>query len=155
MARGKAIRAKIAGGLQKVREFDRLVAANARDGRRPRQIGIGKVFHHLLAELGLVIEHIVRNADLVGHIPGIMDVLPGAARALLLDGRAMIVELQRDTDHVIALRLQHGGHDRAVDSARHGSDDARFRGRFGKSKRVHAAIPGRRQFISHVSLQPG
>ena len=90
---GKTICPEITGGFQQVRKLDRLVTANARNRCRTGQIGIGEVFHHLLAELRLVVEYIVRNADLVGYVAGIMDVLPGAAGALLLDGSAMIVKL--------------------------------------------------------------
>ena len=151
----QAVRAQIPRRLQQVREFDRLVAPDAGNGGRTRQICISKVFHDLLTELRLVIQHIVRNADLIRYVAGIVDILPRTTGALLLDGGAMIVQLQRDADDIIALRLQHGGHNGTVDTARHGGDNARFRGWFGKSKRVHTAIPGRRQFISHVSLHPG
>ena len=109
----------------------------------------------MFTELRLVIQHIVRNANLIRYIAGIVNILPRAAGAFLLDGCAMIVQLQRDADDIVALRLQHGGHNGTIDTARHGSDNARFRGWFGKSKRVHTAIPGRPQFISHVSLHPG
>jgi hypothetical protein len=53
----------------------------------------------------------------------------------------MVVELKRDADHVEAVALQetrdHGG----IDAARHGDDDARLVGGFGKIEGVHHEGP--------------
>ena len=54
-----------------------------------------------------------------------MDVLPRAAGALAMSGRAVVVKLQGDADDVVAFRLQQGGHDRGIDAPRHGNDHAR------------------------------
>ena len=48
----------------------------------------------------------MRNAERAGHRARVMDVLAGAAGALAMGRRAMIVKLQRDADDVIAFRLQ-------------------------------------------------
>ena len=42
-----------------------------------------------------------------------------------MHGLAVIVELQRDADDVIALPLHEPGHDGGIDTARHGDDDTR------------------------------
>jgi hypothetical protein len=65
----------------------------------------------------------MRNADPLGDIARVMDVLTGAAGALAMGGRAMIVELQRDADDVVALGLQQRGRHRGIDPAGHGDDD--------------------------------
>ncbi len=65
----------------------------------------------------------MRNADPLGDVARIVDVLPGAAGALAVGGRAMIVKLQRDADDVVALGLQQRSRHRRVDAAGHGDDD--------------------------------
>jgi hypothetical protein len=65
----------------------------------------------------------MRNADSFSDVAGIVDVLSGAAGALTMSGRAMIVKLQRDADDVIALGLQQGSRHRRVDAAGHGDND--------------------------------
>ena len=94
----------------------------------------------------------MRDAHLIGDIARIMDVLARAAGALLLDGGAVIIELQRDPDHVIALIGQHGGDDRAVDPARHGGHDTGFRWGLCKAKRIELARWGAHK-VSHLILQ--
>ena len=65
----------------------------------------------------------MRNADALGDVAGVVDVLPGAAGALAMGRGAMIVELQRDADDVVALGLQQRSRDRGIDAAGHGDDD--------------------------------
>src|SRR3546814_4544740 len=55
-----------------------------------------------------------------------MDILAGAAGALARNGGAMVVELQRDADDLIALVRQQPGHHRRIDPARHGDHHAGF-----------------------------
>ncbi len=133
MARGQAICPQIAGHAQQILELHLLVAPNAGDGRGPRQIGIGEILHHRLAKAALIIEHIMGNAEPIGHAACIMDILPRAARARLVHRRAMIIKLQRDADHLIAIAGQQGRHHRAVDPTRHGCHHARLRWWLGKS----------------------
>ena len=54
---------------------------------------------------------------------GVVDVLAGAAGALAVGRRAMIVELEGDPDDVVALRLEQRRGHRGIDAARHGDDD--------------------------------
>ena len=58
------------------------------------------------------------------HPAGILNVLPGATRALARRRLAMIVELQRDADDVVAFRPQQGRDDRGIDPAGHGHHHA-------------------------------
>ena len=67
----------------------------------------------------------MRNADPLGDVARVVDVAAGAAGALAMGGRAMVVKLQRDPDHVIALGLQQGSRHRGVDAAGHGDHDPR------------------------------
>jgi hypothetical protein len=59
----------------------------------------------------------MRDAERLADAAGIVDILAGAARAGAVHGGAMIVELQGDAEHVIALALQNAGHDGTVDAA--------------------------------------
>ena len=77
------------------------------------------------------------DADPVGHLARIVDVLAGAARALAADGHAVVVELEGDPDHVVALLTQQGGGDGGVDTAGHGDNDARVRRPLCNTERVH------------------
>ena len=79
----------------------------------------------------------MRDAERLGDAAGIVDVLAGAARAGAMRRRAMIVELQRDADDVIALALQQAGDDGGIDAARHRDDDA---GVFGPSGKIRLFI---------------
>ncbi|GIX14265.1 MAG: hypothetical protein KatS3mg118_2224 [Paracoccaceae bacterium] len=93
---GEEIRPQFARGLKKVAELDALVAAHAGQGRRAGEIAVGEVVDHLASEDRFVIQHVVGNAQTLGHPPGVADVLPRAAGAAALHRRAVIVELQGD-----------------------------------------------------------
>ena len=110
---------------QQVAELDPLVAADAGHRRRPGEIGVGELVDHAFPEAVLVVEHVVREPHRLGDPPRVVNVAPGAAGALPACGRAVVVELQRDADDVVALFGQHRRHDRAVDTPRHRDDDAR------------------------------
>ena len=109
-------------------ELHGLVAADAGNGRLAAQVGVGEILDHLLAEAAFIVEHVVGDAHGVGGRARIMDVLAGAAGALLLDGLAVVVELQGDAHHLIAGPSQEGGGHGGVDAARHGRNDARANG---------------------------
>jgi hypothetical protein len=72
-----------------------------------------------------------------------VDILPRAACTLLGQRRAVVIKLQRDAHHVIALVLQHRRHDRGIDAARHGDDDPRVGGGLGQAKRIQGQIAHR------------
>ena len=165
MAGGEAIRAEIARGLQEVFELHFLIALHAGNGRLAAQVAVGKVVHHRLAEAAFVIEHVMGNADAVCHAAGIVNVRARAARAGAAHGLAVIVQLKRDADHIIALFFQEGRDDRGINAARHRHHDAGFSFRLIKSERIghgrevtplpadHKASPG--NFRRGVPSLPG
>src|SRR5450759_3299112 len=123
MASRQHIGAELARGDQQVVEFDRHVAFDARHRRLAGDVALGEAINHCFLEAALVVEHVMRNADALGNAARIIDVLPGAAGALAVGGGAVVVELQRDADHVIALGLEQRGGHRGIDAAGHGDDD--------------------------------
>ena len=123
MAGRERLRAELARGRQQVAELDRAVALDAGHRRLARGVALGKAVDHQLLEALLIVEHVMRNADPLGDIARVMDVLAGAAGALAMARRAMVVKLQRDADDVVTLRLQQRSRGRGVDAAGHGDDD--------------------------------
>ncbi len=128
--------AKPAGGGEQVDELDRLVAGNARHRRLACDIAVGEAVDHRLAEARFVIEHVMRDAERLGDTARVVNVLAGAAGAAPMRRRAMVVELQRDADDVVALARQEAGDDRGIDAARHGDNDALILGKAGKIEAV-------------------
>ena len=117
--------AQIPRDIQQVAELHRLIAADAGNGGFAAQIGVREVFDHLLTEPALVVEHIVRDAHRLGRGACVVDILAGAAGALLLDRRAVIIELQRHAHDIVAGAGQQGRSHRGIDAAGHGRDDPR------------------------------
>src|SRR6185503_17147503 len=68
---------------------------------------------HAGPEARLVVQNVVGNAEPVGHPAGVVDVLAGAAGPAPSGRRAVVVELQRDADDIVALALEEHGHDHA------------------------------------------
>src|SRR5262249_6932017 len=107
--------------------------------RLAMRVAVGEIVDHGLAEAALVIQHVMRDADRGRDVAGIVNVAPGAAGALAMRRRTMIVELQRDADDVIALRLQQSSRHRRVDPAGHGDHDT---GVFGTAFKIETVAHG-------------
>ena len=133
--------AELPRGLQKVAELDGAVALDAGDRRLAVEIALGEAVDHRLAEARLVVEHVMRDADRLGDAAGIVDVLAGAAGALAMGGGAVIVELQRDADDIVALALEQGRDDGRIDAARHGTTTRVFEGSVGRSSVLSMVRP--------------
>jgi hypothetical protein len=131
-----AIGIQIARGAQQVLELHPLVAADAGHRRCAAQIGVGELVHHRFAEHAFIVEHIMRKAHRLGHAAGVMDIAARAARALLRQRRAMVVKLQRDSDHIVARARQLGRDHRGIDAARHRHDHAGIGRRLGKTQGI-------------------
>ena len=125
MAGRQELGAEFARGLEQVAEFDRLIALHARHRRLAGNVALGEAVDHRFLEAALVIEHVMRNADALGDGAGVMNVAAGATGALAVRRRPVIVELQRDADHVVAGLGKQRRRDRRIDAARHGDDNAR------------------------------
>ncbi len=80
-------------------------------GVSPLGVARGEFVDHLLAKLALVVENEMRNAELRRDASGVVDVATGAAGALAMGGLAVVIELHRHADDVIALLLQQRGDD--------------------------------------------
>ena len=94
------------GRLQQVVKLDLLVAGYARDWRLALEIAVGERAHHRLGEPRLVVEHVMRDLEPVRDAARVLDILAGATGALAPDRLAMIVELKRDADDVVAFGLE-------------------------------------------------
>ena len=125
MAGGERRGAEFAGRRQKVGKLDGLVAGHAGDRRLAGHVALGKGIDDGLAKALLVIQHVMRDAQRLGDAPGIGNVPAGAAGAAAVGGGAVVVELQRHADDVVAFALQQAGDHGGVDTAGHGDDDAR------------------------------
>ena len=142
VARRHRLGPEVAGDVEKIAELDGLVAADARHRRLTGQIAVGKLVDHRVAELRFIIEDVVGDAQHLGSQAGVVNVLTGAAGPLLLQGRAVIIELQSYADDVIARLVQQGGDDGGVHPARHRRDHARSgrqadRRARGLDRRIH------------------
>ena len=136
MAGRQHVGPEIARRVEEVGEFDVLVAAHARDGRLAAQVAVGEGIDHLRLEAAFVIQHVMRNIQPRGDGPRIVDVATRAAGALAADGLAVVVELQRHADDVIALARQQRGDNRGIHPARHGDDDPRVGGALRQAKGI-------------------
>jgi hypothetical protein len=105
-------------------------------------IALGERIDHRFAKPLLVIEHVMRNAQRFADAARVVDILAGAAGAGAMHGSAMIVELQRDAEHVIALAFQQAGHDGGINAAGHGNDDTCVFGLTIKIETVHGIQSG-------------
>ena len=79
------------GRLEQVVELDLLIAGDAGDRRLSLEIAVGERAHHRLGEARLVIEHVMRDLQRIGHAARVLDVLPGAARSFPAECLAMVV----------------------------------------------------------------
>ena len=131
---------QILRGFQQVAELHRLIAAHAGDWGRARQILVGEFLDHRLAEPAFIVENVMWESHLLRHTPCVVNVAPGAAGALFRQRGAMVVELKRDADDVVAFFRQHRGDNGAVDAAGHGDDDPRIGGGFGQAKTVSCGV---------------
>src|SRR5487761_136041 len=130
------VRAEVARDGEQIVELHRFVAANARHRRLAGDVGIGEFVDHRGAKALLVIEHVMGNAERLGDPRRVVDVLPGAARALAAGCLAVVVKLQRHADDVITAFDQQRRHGRAVDAARHGDDHPRA----GSERHIHQVL---------------
>ena len=107
-----------------------IVAEAAGDGRAPGKILLDERTNHVALEALLVIDHVVRDADLLGDAAGVVNIveraaasLHGLGHALLAGEAALVPELHGQADDVVSLGAQHGRDGGRVHTARHGYGD--------------------------------
>ena len=137
--------AEVVGGGEQINEFHVLVAGDARDRGLAGDIGAGKRLDDLLPKPLLIVEHVMGNTEPRGDIARVVDILPGATRALAMRRFAVVVELHRHADDVVAFGGKHRRGDRRVDPARHRHDDAGVGRRLLQAEAIERSSWGRRE----------
>ena len=114
---GDRLRAEALRAGRERRELQVAVAVDARNRRPARGVLLDEVRHDVLAELALEVDDVVGDAEARGDAACVVEVVDGAAAAETRLTAALIVQLHRQADDLVAcLRHQRGGH-RRVDSA--------------------------------------
>ena len=121
-------------------------ASRRRSTSRSRTPLHGERRHHLVAEPGLIVKHVVRNAEPVGDAAGVIDILTGTTGTGSTDRRAMVVKLKCDANDIVSLALQQSCDDRGIDATRHGHDNARV----GGCTRQHQAVETALIFMARI-----
>ncbi len=127
VASGDAAGADLAGGDQELIELDVIVAEGAGDGGAAGEVVGDEGLDDVGLEALLLIDEVVRDAELFGDAAGIVDVVDGAAAALDLLGHAVVTgestlvpKLEGEADEGVSLRTQEGGDGGGVDASGHG-----------------------------------
>src|SRR5690242_11972143 len=94
---------KLARSHQQIAKFDSLIAFDAWHRRFAGHVACREPVDDRFFESLLVVEHVMGNADPRRHGAGVVNVAPGTACAFTVGRRAMVIELERDADDVIAL----------------------------------------------------
>jgi hypothetical protein len=81
-------------------------------GVSPLLIGIGEGLDDRGLEALLIVENVMGNAERCRHAARVMDILPGATRALAMNGFAVVVKLEGHAHHFVTLAGKQARHDR-------------------------------------------
>ena len=106
MAGRQQVGAEVIGGVEQIGEFHVLVAGDAWHRGLAGDVGAGERLDYFLSKALLVVEHVMGNAEPRRDVPRVVDVLPGAARALAMGRFTVVVKLHRHADDVVALPRQ-------------------------------------------------
>ncbi len=127
VAGGNAIGADLLRDYEQLIKLQMIVAEAARDGRASREILGDERTHDVALETLFVIDHVIRNAEVLGDAAGVVNIVERAAAAgyllghALVSGEAALVpELHSQADDVVSFGAQHGRDGGGIDSARHG-----------------------------------
>ena len=126
MTSGDMRRVQHPRALSEETELDLVVAGDTRVGSAPVFVLPLEVVNHEGPELALDVEHIVGDAQGAAYGTSVLDVVDGAAAAIVLRqvGFVDVVQLHGDADYFVALLVQQEGSDGRIDAAAHGDDDA-------------------------------
>ena len=127
MPGGEQVGADLARRDQQLVKLQMVVAQAARNRRPAGEVLVDERAHDIVLEARLLIDHVIRNAQLLGHVAGVVDIVDGAAASLhrlghaLVTGKATLVpKLQGQANDVVAALAQHGRDGRGIDTAGHG-----------------------------------
>ena len=111
-------------------ELEVVVAEGAGDGGAAGEVLGDEGLDDVGFEAVLLVDEVVGDAEVLGYVAGVVDVVDGAAAALdrfghaLVPGEAALVpELEGEADEVVPLSAQEGGDGGGVDSSGHGYGD--------------------------------
>ena len=131
VAGGDALGADLAGGEEKLIELEVVVAEGAGDGGAAGEILGDEGADDLGFEAVLRVDEVVGDAEVLGYVAGVVDVVDGAAAALgnglgdaevgVVGGEAALVpELEGEADEGMSLGVEERGDGGGVDAAGHG-----------------------------------
>ena len=128
VARRHDVRIKPRRTVDEGRKLEVAIAMAARNRRAAGRVLTDEVVHHCGLELALEIQDVVWNSDRGRDLSGILQVIEGAAASeAVRHALALVVQLHREADDVVAgIGQPRGGH-RRVHSSRHGDDYAHGR----------------------------
>src|SRR5579883_1007117 len=112
MPRNESRGAELARGLEQIGEFYSLIAQHTGYRSLAREITFCEIVDHRPAKAILIVEYIMGDAKPIRDAPRIANILPGAASAAVAADLAIIVELQRYAQRLIAGRCHKGGSER-------------------------------------------
>ena len=120
-----------AGPLGERGELEIAVAAGAGERRPSGRVLAHEIRYHVVVELALEIDDVVRDADRGGDTPCVGQILERAAaaeRARAVTLFRHVIELHGQTDNLVALLGQERRGHRRIHAARHCNHDAHFEG---------------------------
>ena len=131
VACGDALGADLAGGEEKLIELEVVIAEGAGYRGAAGEVLADEGADYLCLEAVLGVDEVVRDAEVLGYVAGIVDVVDGATAALgdgfrhtlagVIGGKAALVpELEGEADEGVSLGVEERGDGGGVDATRHG-----------------------------------
>ena len=115
MAGGDKLGVESRGALSERRELQVTVAMDAGNGRPAAGVLVHEIRDHLIGELALEVDDVVRDADAGGDTPRVVQVVDGTAgaesRRLTAGALRLVIELHREPDDLVALPGEQRGGD--------------------------------------------
>jgi hypothetical protein len=128
VAGGDTAGANAAGGLEQLVKLEVVVAERTRDRSSASQIFLDERPNNIVLKTLLLIDDVIRDPEVFGHAPRVVDIVEGTAatslrsvRDAMLAGQASLIpKLKRQPDHRLALMSEHCGYCRGVNPSGHG-----------------------------------
>ena len=124
------VSANLPGYNKKLVKLQVIVAETAGDGRASGKVLVDEGTDNVALETLFVIDHVVGDADGFGHAARIVDVVEGTATSLDRLGHAfvpgetaLIPELHRQADDIVAVGAKHGRDYGGINSSGHSDGD--------------------------------